>query len=392
MTTIPTAGHSVVNGFYSSTTKFTKRTAPNVRFAALDAAKGLAACIVVLHHLLFYSAATESLSSVLATPVNWLLTDARSAVQLFMVLGGFGLAWSQTQTTFGWQEAWQAFVKRYLRLAGPYLVMLAVLLLIARTFGQFDSSNPLVDSVSASQLLAHAFFAQGILGLDNLSAGVWYLCIDLQFALFFLVSLAAVSWLSDGRNRSENFSLAITAKFFAVCGLAAAFFWNRQLQLDWSVSYFFAPFVLGVLIAWHRRKVISLTLWVYVAFLVAALLIDYRERLAAAIFSGVLLWLATRFNTSLFVPGFMSWLGRISYSLFLIHFAVGCGLMAYLEAWIDREPARAIFAVSASFAASVFAGAILHYKVELPWLAWLKQDRLTTAPDQLKIAHKALRH
>jgi peptidoglycan/LPS O-acetylase OafA/YrhL len=159
----------------------------------------------------------------------------------------------------------------------------------------------------------------------------------------------------------------------SVLGAASAWYWNRFSSLDHTVIYFFAPFVLGAMIAWERRNQVSKVMLVGYSLAVAcSLLIDYRPRLVVALFCGAAIWSLIRYGIRLRSPAALVWLGKISYSLFVSHYLVLSLTMEALDGWMADSPFRAVLVMLTSFVASLIAAACLYYRLELPLQKWLK--------------------
>ncbi len=353
------------------------------RLSILDATKGLAACVIVAHHLTYYGRAADVAMEIVPGLIRFLYSDARMIVQLFMVLGGFGLAWSSSRKQVNWTWTWafQTVLNRYLRLFFPYAIMLCVLIGVARMLGELRPGNPMVESISWGQLLAHSAFLQNLMGFENLSAGIWYLCIDLQFAILFCLLGALIATFCK-RFQGNPSPINLLATVFCVPGTYSAMYWNRIPDWDYSIVYFLSTFVLGALVGWERSGHISArTVLMYGCLLLLSLCIDFRPRLMVALLSAVLLWLSVRLASHWQMPRPFVWLGKISYSLFVIHYTVCSFLIAILDGWIGTDPVRAVSVMMLAFFASIAAGALLFYGIEQPILRWLSRKQIRQSPN-----------
>lgn len=359
------------------------------RIAMLDAAKGIAACVIVAHHLTYYGRASDVAMELAPKTISFLYEHARMVVQLFMVLGGFGIAWSTVGKPRNWKWPVSALVNRYLRLIFPYLVALGLLITAARFFGSLGDGNPLVDSISLLQVVTHVFFIHELFGFDGLSAGTWYLCIDLQFAALFFV-LYTLAWFTREHFHWKIEATQLMSWVIIPMGILSAFIWNRNSAFDWSILYFFSSFVLGVMVAWERRQTIPS--WVVLAFctmLCIAAYLDFRPRLLVAMVSAAFVWNCVRLGDKCRLSPFFDWLGQISYSLFLVHYVV-CGfILEFADEWIGGNPWRALLILGFAFFASIAAGAILNFSVERPAIKWLKQRKRPILAGEIRIREKA---
>ncbi|HWU85451.1 MAG TPA: acyltransferase family protein, partial [Rhodocyclaceae bacterium] len=185
-----------------------------------------------------------------------------------------------------------------------------------------------------AQALAHVFLLHGVLGVESLSAGAWYVAIDFQlYALF-----ALLVW---GSRHAPRWHLAV----IVVLMLASLFHFNRHRDLDNWALYFFGSYGMGVL-AFHigsRRRP-----WPWLTALAAvvavALWADFRGRILVALCAAVLLvatrHLAVERNTR--VARAAAYFGLNSYALFLVHFSfclIGNALFARMG-W--HSPAEAL--------------------------------------------------
>ena len=155
--------------------------------------------------------------------------------------------------------------------------------------------------------------------------------------------------------------------------LLSIFFFNRQSGLDITAVYFFASYALGMLAFWiaTRASESMRVRWLVCVAVVCtlALVLDFRGRIALAMVVALLLvWFQLRWQSGRAQIGFgLRWLeqiGRMSYSIFLIHFPV-CVLVnaVVCHFWPGQFVANAA-GLLAAFALSLMAGAALYFGVE----------------------------
>lgn len=183
----------------------------------IDALKGIAAQLIVLHHLASYGALARAAEQFAPQTIDWLYGYGRIVVQVFLVVAGFlaarGLAPQGTPAVI--QPAgmiWQ----RYVRLIVPFLFAVAIAVVsaaLARVWMQ-DEFIPALPNIW--QFLAHGLLLNGALGVPSLSAGIWYVAIDLQlYALLVLLLWLASRFSADGviRGRVALALVAVLAGF-----------------------------------------------------------------------------------------------------------------------------------------------------------------------------------
>lgn len=145
---------------------------------------------------------------------------------------------------------------------------------------------------------------------------------------------------------------------------------NRDSAWDVWAVYFFGAYGMGMMAYWGVRAETDLRAWCWAGLIVVlvalALLLDWRDRVLLA--GTTALWLIAALRMGLAQRG-MDWLplrllGRISYSVFLMHFAVCLLVNAVVHTlWPQSLPAAALGMVLA-YALSLMAGWLLYVAVE----------------------------
>lgn len=335
----------------------------SARLPFIDALKALAAQLIVLHHLAFYGPMSDHAYALIPDLISWLSDYARAAVQVFLVMGGFLAAHSLAPSgRLGATQPLRLLLRRYRKLVVPYLAALFIAVLCAALARGLMSHDSLPQVPTAAQVVAHVLLLQSILGYEGLSAGVWYIAIDFQLYALLLATL----WLARGVGRS---AAAVGVLLVSGLALASLLHFNRDSGWDSWALYFAGSYSLGVLSYWasNSRHAPGWLLLIALAVL-AALLLDYRLRIAVALAVALALGLARRYAFLERWPrsALLAYLGRISYSVFLIHFPI-CLLINGLfvriapgDAWIN------LGGVLLAWLASVAAGGWFHRLVERP--------------------------
>lgn len=335
------------------------------RLLHLDALKAVAAQLIALHHLAAYGPVAETVQALWPALIAWLYDYSRMAVQVFLVVGGFLTARGLAPAGRPLEGAPLSLLwRRYLRLSLPFIA--AVLLTLACSALVAPLLPELVPAaVSAPQLLAHALLLHDLLGHEALTVGAWYVAIDLQ--LFAL--LLALLWLARGSAAARWLGPAL------VLLLSAASLWvfNLDASQDIWALYFFGAYGLGALVHWlglsrHRRLGIVLL----IALAGGALVYEFRERLALALATAVLLaWLQQRHQRGLRLlrgraAAAVAHLGTHSYALFLVHFPICLLVNALFEHKDPEHPWAGAAAMAAAWALSNLAALPFYRWIEAP--------------------------
>jgi peptidoglycan/LPS O-acetylase OafA/YrhL len=296
--------------------------------------------------------------------IDWFYQYGRMAVQAFFVMAGFlaarKFAPHGVSLVIGpIQLIWQ----RYIRLAIPYLAALTLAVGCAALARGWMSHDSIPDAPSLPQLLAHVLLLQDLLGQEALSAGVWYIAIDFQ--LFALT--AFLLWLSR-RIEFQSTVLKASGPLLVAClTLASLFVFNRDSAWDETAFYFFGSYGLGMLSYWASNRRFG-TLWLAMLGMlaIAALLVEFRERIAVAAILMLVLGLS-RQNGGLEnwpMPRPLTYLGRISFSIFLIHFPLLLIINAAFFHFFPHQPSANAYGLVLAICASILGGALFYKWVE----------------------------
>lgn len=306
------------------------------RIAALDSVRGIAALLVVLHH------ATFTLDD---KPAKWLfaVVGGRPSVIVFFVLSGYVLAHSLIRR----DEPLLPFaIRRICRIWLPF----AVALLIAAGARYLVDPHPIAAltewfgrtwpaSVTPEMIVRHLLMT-GSEGDTQLDGVAWSLVYEVRISLFFPIIVAAtVRWPTAALISALLLHVASAAAIG--CDAHCEPYYSISFRNALAVtSYFVVFFVAGI---WIRlcggvfsRLVSTVPVW-GIAICAAVLLsikADLSLLLGAALIIGAA---ATGAFDRLLLRPIPLWLGRVSYSLYLVHMIVMLGLVysfhEYLPMW-----------------------------------------------------------
>lgn len=310
------------------------------RWEAVDLLKMVAAQVIVWHHLSAYGPVADALHASWPSMLAWLYDHGRMAVQVFLVLGGYLalpglLAAQQREATF----PVSAIAGRYGRLLPSFAIAMLFAMVasaLARPWLDIELAG---SAPQPLQLVAHALLLQDIVGVEPLSAGIWYVAVDFQL----YAMLALLLWI--GRALRATTWLPALPLMVAAASLL---WWNRQPELDIWAIYFMGAYGMGMM-ARMARDALHLhgrAWWLAGATVMGllALWVEWRMRLAIAL--AVAWWLvsapaglARGWPTAL--RGIVSTAGQASYALFLLHFPVLLLGNAAWVAWHLQGPVHA---------------------------------------------------
>lgn len=337
-----------------------QRPAPRSSYLLIDLLKIIAAQCIVWHHLALYGPLSEALTQAAPDLSKWLFDYARMAVQVFLVVAGYLAARSLGHSPLPAQGLLRTVWLRYARLVLPFLVALFVTMLVSAITRAHLDGDMVPEAPTLAQWLAHASLLHSVLGVDSLSAGVWYVAIDFQ--LYAL--LALLLWLARGQAWLRVLLVAAMA-------CASLVWFNLDAEYDAWALYFFGAYGLGALAWWaglrsrHGGYALALYFFTLLAGL-GSLALEFRERIALAMaVSSVLLAFG---RTQLRLPRALSpWVRRLSdasYALFLVHFPVLLLLNAVWAALGLQDTDAALAFVVAAWLLSLRLSHAFHVQVE----------------------------
>lgn len=306
------------------------------RIPSLDGLRGLAATIVLLHHWLLIARplleGSLSWAIISQSPVK-LLTAGNEAVLVFFVLSGLVVVLPVFRPGFSWMGFLSA---RVVRLYGPVIAALALSALLIFLVPRDRSSMPPgswmaethADSVTWQAFLSQASLVPRQYSLNN---PLWSLHWELLYSILlpFATALAllvrrwaltavlvccALSLVGRVFEQSEllYFPIFLMGTIMAA-RMPDLLAWVERPRARWFMPLFASASVVMLIASWLARPIIpSGTFWSHVLWALAA-------PGAAGIVVVSLAWApAIRF----FSTRVLQWLGKISFSLYLVHVPV----------------------------------------------------------------------
>jgi len=352
-----------------------KTTSP--RFVFVDGLRGLAALGIVIFHIWWYEPAPYPwLDS-----MHWIVDEGfkrfRAGVQVLLVISGFVIAYTFRNTWVTPREFVSFVLRRLIRLVPAYWFTLACVVLvdlICEAAGDFKA--PYEGNLTLARVTAHMAFLQDILGHKALSAGIWTICIEMQFYIVAILGwgLAQHAFPRPVPNEPRPSAFALLA-VFAPLGFVSLFYWRVLDSTTPWVIHFLWMFFLGMSTWWTLDRSLPRS-WYAMIVTVAVLELVYDaewryENSVALLTSTAIYFVGCRgeLHRCLNWP-WLQYVGRISYSLYLVHFPV-CHLLitAGWKLFADHPTAaQASVILLASFGASLLSAHGLYTFVEAPSL------------------------
>jgi peptidoglycan/LPS O-acetylase OafA/YrhL len=355
------------------------------RIEALDSLRGLAALVVLLGHCLAVSGvAGDGWDFWLKYTPARLLTEGRFAVILFFCLSGFVLARPFLADE---RPSYSRYVaKRICRIYPPYLAAIAVSAVLywvvapqpIPALGHWFNSSwnlPLTFRLLASHALMVGTLPSA--SLDNAS---WSLVHEMRISLVLPLLAWAVRRASLTSAGAALVIYAVSHYLGKQLGLRD-FYYGQDFGSSLVASAHFAPFfVFGALAAKHVNQIdaqLSRTPRWLLALLAAAMIwaAACHSDLANGAAAVVLIAVSHQWAWLLRAP--LLWLGKVSYSLYLIHLPVLFAAMHLSYGLLDP-----LAAVALTIAISLGAAEIMYRLVEAPSLRLSRNIGRIRAPSE----------
>ena len=341
------------------------------RLAIIDGLRGVAAMLVVLFHL-------SEVANLRDLPVvGWLLAHGNFGVEVFFVISGFVITYSVRNATHTLPFLGRFALRRSIRLDPPYWATIAaeitLLYISLQLFPAHDVHMP-----TPAEVAAHLVYLQGLLGLPQILPIFWTLCYEVQFYLVLVATLVAVRSLVRAVPAIDAVLLLkviAAASFVASIAIDAGvlpypmsgLFVDRWYQFSLGIA------TLAVVSGWMPLRVLLAAWAVVAAFLVFGPASTYTVQSASScVLTSALIVLAQHVPaiTRVAASGVLQYLGRISYSLYLLHVVIGWRLVSVVLHMLPEEPGVPvrIGLFLLGIAASVIAAHLLYMLIERPSL------------------------
>lgn len=341
------------------------------RFELIDGLRGVAAMMVVVYHF-----QPENVPQ----SVQMFLEQGRLGVDVFFVLSGFVIAHSVRHGIYSFGFLARFGLRRSIRLDPPLwvsiLLQVALIRLGMELFPDLDREMP-----TGITLIANATYTMRFFGLDDAIGVLWSLTYEVQFYLVLvgaLVLLQPQSQAGPGRMAiSIGFLLALVYSVLVWVGLlpllVVGLFVDRWFQFALGVAVW--------LYSTHHLNRVGLALLGGIV-LFGAILADSPYRIGVMLMSVLTMSLiayAAGSNRMQWLSGMVpQFLGRISYSLYLLHIPIGGRAIQVLRRLVDTSNSAALEVLCSllGVAVSVLAAWVMYRLLEAPSTALARRVSL----------------
>ncbi len=341
------------------------------RFLMIDGLRGIAAMMVVGYHL--FGNLKNSVSSWLPEIISLALSKGNLGVQIFFVISGFVIACSIGDKHVNLKFLGKFALKRSIRLDPAYWVNIIVAILLIYLsnilFPELHYELPSIEKI-----ISHIFYMQDLLGYGNIVAVYWTLCLEVQFYLLYVIllgSLQAILSCSSTRMLLHNVWvkwLFMTLGLLSIANYTSIF----TIEIKHTFLPYWHNFFLGILLSWVIRGWINKNYFhlFWLTIILLSLNSDYVLNAIVTIVTATTVYIAAERNklTTLLASAPYQYLGRISYSLYLIHPVIGWRIISVGKKYIgnDLSVIEGTSLFTAGVIGSVIASHIMFELIEKP--------------------------
>jgi peptidoglycan/LPS O-acetylase OafA/YrhL len=339
----------------------------NKRFGTIHGLRGIAAFSVVLYHL--SANLKPQLDSVLPDALTFAFKYGYLGVPIFFVISGFVIAYSVSPPKVDRLFVGNFILRRSIRLDFTYWVSIAVALALLAIKNTLFGAT---EMPSAGDVFLHLFYLQDLMAADSLISVVyWTLCYEVQFYLFFVFCLWFVNSVSNPSINTfpiVNIGFLLVA-FYSIC----INFELLETPINGLFVRYWHLFFMGMLLCNCLRKEYQarslLIFWILLeAFFLV--FVEFKPSvLSACVCTLGLFILSERHHLdSLFTSKSITYLGTISYALYLVHTDIGWKVISLGKTLLgdSLNGLTGLLLFFGGIVISILVAHILHRLVESP--------------------------
>lgn len=305
--------------------------------------------IPVLNMLRAVAAISVCLFHFIIGPVNFINNETirdifgygKYGVQLFFVISGFIIPWAISQNKYNIKNYPKFLIKRLIRLEPPYLVSI-VLVLIFYVLRNYFSINKSTVEYSTQQIALHiGYLIPFFKNYHWINEVYWTLAIEFQFYIFIGLAYLILS--------KEKYWTRIIFYIF--------YFIISFLGDDKLLPYWLPVFLLGNLLFLYKKRIIRCS-ELFIVGIIAFIFICFFMGVPIFV-SCIIPFFAILFFKEL-QTSITNQLGKISYSIYLIHTIIGSAIINILSHHVESPFGKFIVVIAGLFGTIVASYAMYH--------------------------------
>jgi peptidoglycan/LPS O-acetylase OafA/YrhL len=314
----------------------------NARIQSLDFLRGIAAFAVMFFH--FTGESSIHLSD--HNPLRIAGVYGHLGVEVFFVLSGFVIPYSMYASSYQPRSIKEFLIKRTVRIEVPFLILIGAEIILIYVSSFTPWRNGVSERLDAYNILLHIGYLNGVMNKPWLIPAFWTLAIEFQF--YILMAFLFPLFLQAG----FFYRMIIMVIFVA---LSIIF---PQPYLFFSYGSFF---LIGIITFQLVVGIVKIPEFFALSASFLCLMHFQQEAISvliAIMTVTVILFFKCDWKWS-------SFLGMISYSLYLIHIPFGGRLLMLTQMYVETELSRSLLIVL-FLASSIFVAWLFYLLVEKP--------------------------
>ncbi|MGZ3864408.1 MAG: acyltransferase family protein [Bacteroidia bacterium] len=310
----------------------------------LDSLRAIAAWSVCLYHFVCMTVG-------FVDPQGWVYDVfyfGRYGVQMFFVISGLVIPWALYKNSYHLKNFFSFIGKRFIRVEPPYLfsLALAIAFILLRKFSPTFHGEQ--RPVTAEQVLLHiGYLVPFVKGAVWFNSVYWTLAIEFQYYL----SVAFIYFL-------------IISRVFFIRLIAYAIIFSGPLVIPREdlLPYWLPVFGLGMMIFLYKTERIRMTETVVLSLLFTGIIYysNGRDQAIVSVLSEVAILGLFSFSNRI-----LTFLGRFSYSVYLIHAVVGGAMVNVLSHYASGSFSKFVLVLGAVVVTGI-SGYIMYRCIERP--------------------------
>lgn len=361
----------------------------NKRIESLQALRGLAAILVMLFHYRFYlRSQVENGTTIWDALFGWGIIG----VDIFFIISGFIMVYTTQNYTQSLFSTKRFLINRAIRIFPMYYIGLLITFLLSGAMSTFHYPEKVQNLLSA---LTFTVYKTDITPHYIDDGGMYNIRWTLNYEVYFYMAFSVCLLVKHRLLSLIGFSAFMICLIPAIAGFQPTTsiqgypFHSPTLGL--LTNPVFLEFIIGAIVGYLYLKLknitsstkiqaiasfISLTLFMYVIYGI------YNESLRAfntesAIILGVFILFITLADPLLkkYIPHILTYLGDISFSLYLLHGAIGSAVMKRMEPF-ELSNYKGIVTVIIAISLSIFISHLTHKYIEIRLTRKLKKRML----------------
>ncbi len=345
----------------------------------IDAVRGIAVLMVLFVHTLTFMDTTN-----LSHFFRVIAEQGRMGVQLFYMASAFTLFYSLSQRSdnFGF------FIRRIFRIAPMFYLATIFYFVLYSIYPNLNIEAAGSDAFTFLNLFSHLTFLHGFspYWINTIVPGGWSVGVEMLF--YLLVPTAFIFYKKYG-VKFLYISLAMSTTFSWIFNYSIVSYFSSELPKYWPAFLYYnfftqlPVFILGMIIYHHvinREKSLKAFHIIFIASATLFYLSTLLNKLTyPATFAGSMLLLSallayfvvfmSRYSPKVLVNKVTTYIGKVSYSVYLIHFAAIALISHFTKDYFkDGGEITFLFSFLLLVVVTVFISSLTYKYIEKPMI------------------------